>query len=390
VRSVLGDEGGYALLATLVLVALLALATATALTAAVATTSITGSDARVDRDAAAGQVAITETLERLRWGLVPMPEVGESTTVVQGVSLPDARYSVTVTARPAVSVAPLPAGGSTEPWVSPDREFQLSVGEDTGRTLARVVVTRTQNALPLGLSAESDAVLDAPITLSGCGLYAGGDIIGREHLNVGDGTSDTAYPGLFEVPAAHAGGQIVRCGIEEHSTATPPPDDSDVHAGVAVPDSLTRLPGPAQLAGFVRHSEAVNLGFACALQLETLPLRPRRIPALTGGCLVYVLRPDAPCAAVTVLGMRSSPPLACPVVIVVQGDCELGSSTTTTGFVGSLVVTGSLHIAGRTSVRGSVAAREVRVDGPLELTAFSGERQEYPPPLSNLQLASWN
>ena len=102
----------------------------------------------------------------------------------------------------------------------------------------------------------------APTLLRGCGMYAGGDVSGREWVTLvpppatprGAPVADLAYGGLYPQAGVHADGRIFASGVEEHAAAGAPGVDSDADSGAPPPADLVAAPGPALVGALAAHA----------------------------------------------------------------------------------------------------------------------------------------
>jgi hypothetical protein len=272
------------------------------------------------------------------------------------------------------------------------------------RRAVHVVALATPDGLPRGLVVGDDAALEAPTVLQGCGLYAGGDVNGREWLTVvappaaqpaaGTGAPDLAYGGLYPLAGAHADGQIFAGGVDEHAGDGAPAVDSDVDSGTAPPDGLVAAPTAAVIGELVAHaSQAIAAQGPFGLDLALLDqAAPAAIgePWLPAGGRIYVVA--AADEALNLFGTREAGPQTCPATLLVLGDCVAcagpgGHDPATLG--GALIVTGTLTVDAPLCLDGSLYARRLVVHAPLTVRFAAARGSSSPPGATNIRIASW-
>ncbi len=228
-------------------------------------------------------------------------------------------------------------------------------------------------AVPQGLAVGADTELQAPLLVTGSGLYCGGCVRGREWLEFGGGTTppaDGVHGDVWPLAGVHALGGLWSAGEEIHAEVQAgweyPLDtdmdtgDNDVSRFVAPPDEshLVALRDSA-----VAPSEALQGG---VLDLARLPLsRPLSAGGGPGNDGYVVVVTPAQDSELLVVGLR--PLGACPVVVVIQGAAALGEPGVPTAFDGALLVLGSLHVCGPSTLRGHLYARDLLVSDSLSL-----------------------
>jgi hypothetical protein len=241
--------------------------------------------------------------------------------------------------------------------------------------------------VPQGLVCGGDVELQAPLEVTGSGLYCGGCLRGREWLKLGslDAASATTPPAdgvhgdIWPQAGVHALGGEWAAGEEIHAGLGADaqwPFDTDMHTGdndvsrfVAAPDAtlLVALRDAAVAPGAALHDGV--------LDLSQLPLsRPLSLGAGPGDDGYVVVAPVAEGAELSLVGAR--PPGACPIVLVVQGDAALGEPGGPTAFAGALLVLGSLRVCGPTVLAGHLFTRgDLMVSAPLSLEIAGEWRQ---------------
>ncbi len=372
-RRAAGGQG-FALLAALLITAIALLATASLVALALSSSSISADDVASARAADLARTGVADALQRLRWGWAragaaalpasfgPVVSAGGSYTVtIQALSAADPRPPLDA----ACAVAP------TDPGMAACRIAATGAWGQARRTVS-VTALSSPDALPRGLVVGADAVLQATTRLQGCGLYAGADVSGREWATPSPGP-DLAYGGLYQQNAVHAVGHIFSSGVEEHATAGAPAADTDADGGVVPPAGLVAPLSAASLGALACHS--ADPGVALGPPGLDLTLLDRTAPAASGGAAapvdgdIYVLAGGD--SALHLCGDRPAAPQACPVTIVVLGDCVVGDGPAgpATALEGALVVTGALTVSGPLSVAGGLYAGRLVVRAPLTVDA---------------------
>ena len=132
--------------------------------------------------------------------------------------------------------------------------------------------------------------------------------------------------------------------------------------------------GAAVLAALRRHAVAAGTALTGdELRVDLLPAAPVDGADPAAGVVVYIEAAAHP-GALVVTGRRPPWPLACPLVLVVEGDAVLGGEATvapgetTCELRGAVVATGSVLVGAATRMSGSLAGDEVVVAAPLSLT----------------------
>ena len=399
---------GFALLSVLLIVGLVMVAVAGLLSLTATSVSLVHSDEEGSRALGVADQGVARGLEGLRWGWT----IGESPLVGQAAG--GGEYSIVATAiAPDSLLWPAqPRSGAVVP-ASTLRAYDLTVAGSSGsggRRTIRAVVAVSPDALPRGMVVGDDATVTAPLRLLGCGLYAGGDVTGRERIALeppsgsaapGGGTlPDNAYGGIYEAAAVHAGGAIFTEGGEVHDPkVTGFAGDDDAHSGGGPAQEIVTPLDALELS--VLRAHARDPGSAWAAGRLSIDLLPPHTPATDeptcpgSGLIIVVDQPDM-AAPVVIAGDRSRAPGAGPVTIVVLGDCELAQASSAPGrtyLEGALVVTGRLTILGTTVVRGSVFAGALDCRASLTVDASglgSPMGQESTPGSSNVSIVSWS
>ncbi len=379
-------QRGFTMLVVLLVCAVAALVSAALVAAALSASVTDAADRGRDACAAAADKAVTQLVEQVRWGAA----AASFAAVVEADELrPPVETSMQIA--PGVS----PADGA----VFSALELTAESRACGARVARRLSVRLRPGTVPHGLAASGDLVALAPIEVVGCGVYVGGDVAGREWIAFDDGASDAdvapdivappdrLHPELYVVAAVHAGGAIYTAEGEIHDLPEPTLD-TDVHVGEPFAADLAAQPEAAALARLRQHSvapgDALSDPFGDAtLHVDLLPPQPPAGADPRAGFIVYVAEDDRR-GPLLVTGVRLEPPLACPVVVIVEGDTILGDALPEDGggpvcaFSGALLSTGALSVAAATRLTGSLAAGEMVVAAPLWLT-LDDEWLAWPP-----------
>jgi type II secretory pathway pseudopilin PulG len=350
------SQRGYALLAALVVTALAAVFAAAAVAAVSARQSIVGADIANVRAQEAARQALARVCLELR----------RHPAALQG-ELSSSAVSVDDTAWRASWIAADSGAGVSWPAVAVRVEGSCGAAR---KTLSAVLQLRAE-AVPQGLAVGADTELQAPLLVAGSGLYCGGCVRGREWLEFGgldlaDGVHGDAWP----LAGVHALGGVWSAGEEIHGgpqAGSEYPHDTDMDTG---DNDVSRLVAPPDASLLVALRDAsVAPGAALqdgVLDLALLPLsRPLGAGLGPGNDGYVVVVTPARDAEVLVVGTR--PLGACPVVVVIQGAAALGEPGAPTAFDGALLVLGSLHVCGPSTLRGHLYARDLLVSDSLSL-----------------------
>ncbi len=379
-----GGEQGFALLAALLVASIAALATATLVAVTLSAAAIAADDGAAGRADDAARTGVTDALERLRWGWLTA-DAASLPARYGPVACDGGSYSVVVSS-PASDdllpqLGPAAALGAADPGVAVCRIDATGVCGQASRTI-RAMALITPDGLPRGLVVAGDARLGASVELTGCGLYAGCDVDGREQVSCGAGgalapPADLAYDGLWPLAGVHAGGHIVVAGAEEHAPGAGPAPvaDTDADTGVVPPTALVAPPTAVTIADWRSHATdpggALGAGGLDLGQRGTMAPPPAGAgPASPYGGLVYVVSAPQAAAGLALWGRRADAPAACPVTLVVLGDCTVTASLAAAqaAFTGALVVTGTLTVGAPLRVVGGVYAGRLVVRAPLQVT----------------------
>jgi hypothetical protein len=231
----------------------------------------------------------------------------------------------------------------------------------------------------MGVTCVADADVAAPLAVTGSGVYVGGTLRGREHIDFVRGAGPVTPAGapadgvrgeVFPVAAVHGGAGIFAGGVEVHDGASGEyEDDTDRHAGEVVPEGWLATP-PAEFL-LAAEAEALTPGPALSdgrLRLDAIS--PATVDELAGGrCLLL-----PPADEVVIEGTQ--PAEAGRLLVVVRGDAVLGRPGDTALLSGGLVVTGHLAVRGPVSVQGSVHAGSLSIGAPMSITVPSTWRED--------------
>jgi len=352
------SQRGYALLAALVVTALAAVFAAAAVAAVSARQSIVGADvANVRAQAAARQGLARACLELRRH-----PAALEGLLSSSAVSADEVAWRVSWVAA---------GSGAGAPWPAAAVQVEGSCG--AARRILSAVLQLRAEPVPQGLVAAADVELQAPLLVSGSGLYSGGCLRGREWLELEGGTipaGDGVHGDVWPLAGVHALGGVWSAGEEIHAgpqAGWEYPHDTDMHTGDNGVSPLVAPPDASLLVAL--RDAAVAPGAALqdgVLDLARLPLsRPLGAGGGPGDDGYVVVATPAQDAELRLVGTR--PLGACPVVLVVQGAAALGEPGVPTTFNGALLVLGSLHVCGPSTLRGHLFARDLLVSAPLSL-----------------------
>jgi len=357
------SQRGYALLAALVVTALAAVFAAAAVAAVSARQSIVSADVANARAQAGARQALARVCLELR----RHPAALEGELSSHGVSSGDATWRASWVAADT---------GAGMMWPAAAVQVEGSCG-DARKVLSAVLQLRAE-PVPQGLVTAGDVELQAPLRVSGSGLYCGGCLRGREWLELGslDAAGGATLPAdgvhadIWPLAGVHALGGEWSAGEEIHGgpeAGGEYPYDTDMHTGDNEVSRFVAPPGAAFLVAL--RDAAVAPGAALddgVLDLARLPLS--RPPGLAAGVWedgYVVVATAAEGAELRLTGAR--PPGACPIVLVVQGAAALGEPGVPTGFDGVLLVLGSLRVCGPSVLGGHLFARDLLVSAPLSV-----------------------
>jgi hypothetical protein len=367
---------GFALPAVLVVIALASSLTITCVTMVLAASRIAAGDAGARQAYEVAQAGFADACEQLRWS---WPLGREGTGVV---AAGDVWYETRATSLPSSNDAPA-------------RMLVTSVGHSgSASKVLTTEVALEPTGLPAGLTVAGDIEACAPVTIEGSGVYASGDVSGRQLITfAADGSPTSPQPPPdwadgehYLTVAVHAAGQIFDEKGEEHDPGRQPATtsaDTDRHTPAATqplpcaPDemTLTSLAAHALPVSSVLRDGVVDVG--------GLPLQPSAGDAtMPGDGLVIVVGAGGSDEGVRLVGNRPPPPVACPLTVVVIGDATAGAAdqgSPSATWWGSLIVTGGLVVANPLELHGSLFARHLIIVAPLHLELEQAWRLDPPP-----------
>jgi hypothetical protein len=341
---------GYAMLAALVVMVLAATFALVVVGAVHGLQLVEGADASGWRAGAAEARALAQVTRALRW---------HASLAGGSASGGECGTDWSVSWEPA-----LPAAGQL--WPGELARVRTSSGSATSRDDA--VLELRAEPWAMGVTCTGDAEIDAPLTVSGSGVYLGGCLRGRENVSFGDAAGSGAAAAMapdcvrgdvYPSAAVHGGAGIFAVGVEIHDpTATSRFDgDTDVHTGLAVDPAWVN--GPSTEFLLAAQAEATPPGPALVDGLLRLDLlSPASGQATVGGRCI--LLPDL--ESIAIEGTPS--PGAGRVLLVVRGDAVLGRPGATTVLSGGLIVCGHLEIRGRLQLEGTLHAGSLAVEAP--------------------------
>ncbi len=348
-------DNGYALLATLVIMALAAVFAATSVAAVLARQDVAAADRGAARAGSLERRALAAACLAGRRG-----EWGSGSGAVSGAPGHNESWRAGWSLSPHPSAAGWPQFGLTAEGAC--ERARRSVDAD---------IELRREPFACGLVVCGDVEADASLLVDGSGLYCGGSVRGREWVSFGpaEGTppTDGVHGDLWPQAGVHALGGIWVRGVEEHSGGpAPAPQDTDtdsaenaVMSAVSTPseDWMDTVDGWADDPG-----SALDRG---VLRLDRLPASSDTLGGrLAGSGLIICLASGD--AAVRVVGVRPSG--WCPVLVVSGGDLVLGDPTMDTSFDGAVVTRGRVDVQGVTEIGGGMYAGTLRVADPLVVT----------------------
>jgi hypothetical protein len=363
----LRSASGYAMLAALLITVLAAVFALTVVAAVRATQDVATADADAWRATGVRARAVGAALVEARWR--------------PGFASGDA-WGSDVAAREAWTAtwAPWPSA-ATSSWLR--RRVDVVATHGAARRRDRLVVELRAEAWATGVTCSRDAQFEAPFIISGSGLYAGGCVRGREHVQFVAGAAGTTPDGTpadcardddFAAAAVHATAGIFAEGVEIHDAAAAAfPDDGDRHTGLTTPE--TWLAGPS--AGILAAAEAEAEGLGGAYSDGTLRLdaiAPAGADDLVNGrCLLL-----PPGGEVVIEGSAS--PDAGRLLVLVRGDAVVGQpGGAAVELDGALVVLGRLVVRGELALRGSLHAESLLTEAEASVTVDPGWRERLLP-----------
>jgi len=355
---------GYAMLAALLVIALAGAFAMVATGAVAGLQSVERVDARGWRSDALVGEAFAGVADRLRWdpaevsGAVEGDDDDGPDRVREGCWVADWDAS--------------PASGAEE-----CPRIRLSVRASSGcaeRSAEATLELRTE-AWASGVVCSGDADIDAPLLVTGSGVYVGGALHGRENVvflqGAGPATptgapADYVYGGAYPEAAVHAVDGIYARGVEIHDVpeAGEWPFDTDRHTAGADVAALIGRPPAAVVASARDHALALGGAWQDGhLSLAALPVPPAETEGLESG--VCVLTPPA---GTTLVDGVAPTGVAGRLLVLVPGDAVVGVAGGQTSLRGALVVCGDLVVRGELCVEGALFAERLSVEAPVRLT----------------------
>jgi len=366
-------QGGYVLLIVMVLTAMGMAAALAAFGLAEASGRIAAADAVAERALFAARAGVLDAADRLVWGGLPGLWAGD--TVGSFVAAPGDSCSASVVVRRVTTGA---AGTST---------FEVTARGASGDAAATVHSTLAVRplGLPRGITVAGDLRAEAALSVSGCGLYAGGDVYGREHVDFCRALEDVpgadgALPHVWPTAAVHAAGRIYAAGAEIHQEGMAEDGDTDACTGEATGQDA--WPPSAEVRDLLT-AHAVEDVFASTdgtVDLAGLAtrLRAHAVVAPQTGSIVVVTSSQEP---VVIEGWWPQSKDYPQVTLVVVGDAVIAGGGEDAGVAvrGALMVTGRLRVLTPSLVVGHVAAGRLEVSAPLSVVLPSDWCEEPPP-----------
>jgi hypothetical protein len=370
-------QSGFALPMALVIIAIASLLAVTCVTMVLSAGRIATGDARARQAYEVALAGLSDACERLRWAW-PLATVGDRTTLDD-----DRTYETQVT--------PLLVPADARPHLLVKSVGHI--GSAASKAITAEVVLES-DSLPAGLTVAGDVEACAPVSIIGSGLYANGDVSGRQLItfaaaggqNSLQPPADWAQAERFSAAAVHASGEIRDDVGEEHDPSRVPetqPADTDTHTPLAARPlqweldglTLTTLSAHALAADRVLRDGVLDVG--------RLPLQPSFDDVESpGNGILVVVSADGSDQGLRLVGSRPAPPIACPLTVVIVGDATIttvGQSASPVTWWGSLIVTGGLVIASPTVLHGSLFARHLTVVAPLSLELEHSWWRDPPP-----------
>ena len=370
------SQRGYALLAALVVTALAALFAATVVAAVSSRQSIVSADAAGDRTRAAAREALVGACLELRRH--PAAERGELTCPGKSSAEPGWHADWVPAAAPAPH----------DRWPAVALEVQVT-SDSASRRLSALLSLRAER-VPQGLVCSGDVELEAPVRVTGSGLYCGGCLRGREWLDFRPAAgsvlpaADGVHADLWPAAGVHALGGVWSAGEEIHAAASLDPEhpyDTDMHTGGDGVRRFVLAPDPSLIVSLrddaVAPGEALRDGVLDLAGLPAVRPFPGGVAARDEGYAVVVLVDEG--VDLRLVGVR--PPGACPLVLAVVGDATVGRPDLETSLEGALLVTGRLTTDGPTYVGGHLYAGSIVASAALSVAVGDDWRRR---PLAGL------
>jgi hypothetical protein len=263
---------------------------------------------------------------------------------------------------------------ATSPW--PCRRVDVVASHGAARRSERLVMQLRAEGWAMGVTTSGDAEFGAPFTVSGCGVYSGGCVRGREHVGfVAQDTTvaeapDFAHGEDCPVAAVHAAAGIFAASSEIHDPGSPVvyPEDGDPHAGQSPPPEWTAGPSAEFLASAENKAEGPGSAFADGtLRLDALSAAGSG--GLAEGRCLLVPRGEE----VRITGV--APVFAGRILIICPGDAVVGSDAGPVELRGGLVVCGRLVVRGDVQIEGFLHAGTLVTTRRVSVTVDHDWRQ---------------
>lgn len=356
------SSAGYAMLTTLLIMVLATTFALVAVAAVHGVQVVESADAGAWRSVALEAPALAAVTASLRWRPLQRELVEESAT--------DASDGVW---RAETAPAP-PVTGSLWPRIAV--QAATAWGGATWRD--GLMLELRSEPWAMGVTCEGDAEVQEELSVTGCGVYVGGCLRGRENVRFLPGSSamtpeglpsDGVHGELFRAAGVHAGVGVYAGGEEIHEASGPSafPADTDRHTGAALPPDW--LGGPSAELLLAAETGAMSPG-SCFSEgrLRLADVSPAEGAAVAEGRCLLVTPADE-------VVLEGSPPAeAGRLLILVCGDAVVGQPGEDVVLSGGLVVCGSLTLRGDVTLTGSLHAGRLVVEAPASVTIEPGWR----------------
>jgi hypothetical protein len=351
------QRNGFALVAVLILAAAACLLAAASVAAVSVRQQVAADDSRGARAKRHAATALADVCDRLRW-------TPHATRGARAGTLGDATWTASWE----------PVSGAVTPTIKLNVTSRVS----TAAATLEAQVALVADPVARGVVVSDWAHFDEAATISGSGLYVGGDVAGRDLLDFTSASGgvpalDGVHGHMWPLAAVHAGGEIHSSTGEIHLAAQAPlwPHDTDRHTADERPLTLTRPPAAELLAALREHAAATGTLFTDdVLDLSEIP--PDEAAGSDGDAGAAAIVVSDP-AAGTVRIRGALPAGSRQVVLIVLGDARIGEpNVPRTELPGSLVVSGSLAVHGPSHVRGHLYAAQLSVVAPMTVDVPDG------------------
>jgi hypothetical protein len=319
----------------------------------------------------AAGAGITDAADRLVWGDLP--------DLWRGVS--EKAFSANYGSSCSAAVVVRRVGDSVVAG-----QFEVESRGTSGKAAAteRAGFVLEPQGLPRGVTIVADLNVGASLTVAGSGIYAGGDVRGREQIAFvagADGNTgpDFARPERWPGVAVHADRRIYAGGVEVHQAAVEADGDTDACTG----DSAGLDPWPLSAEALILLSaHAVPAAAVSETQVDLAALATElpsgRYGEPQSGALVIVRSSGEP---VVVTGWWPQTPDSPQVTLLIAGDAEIRDRADGAGAAlrGALLVTGRLRVATPTLIVGCLAAGALDIEAPMNVVLPRDWAQSPPP-----------